>query len=296
LEVLLQENESDHQAANKLSAQKIQPGWEDFPLKEMAKRGWVQATTSELRSKGKEIVESFLAPLHGAVPSALWKRTRNDEKKADQASLFAWTARVLMRAQTIEMREPYRPGIISKEFLQELVKCSWSDQGPLLAKEYLARHGIVMVIEPHLAKTRLDGASMLMRDGRPIIGLTLRFDRVDHFWFVLLHELIHIQKHLRTYGEVFLDDLETDGGTDPKEREADTQSKEALIPRSKWVRSEAFRQRTSAAIHQFAKELNIHPAIVAGRIRHESGNYTQLNELVGNGQVRKLFPEFLISG
>lgn len=49
----------------------------------------------------------------------------------------------------------------------------------LVAKELLAKSGISMVIEPHLPKTHLDGAAMLVADG----GLTLRHDRLDNFWF-----------------------------------------------------------------------------------------------------------------
>jgi HTH-type transcriptional regulator/antitoxin HigA len=52
--------------------------------------------------------------------------------------------------------------------------------GPKLAKEYLARYGITLVIEKHFKRTFLDGAAML--DGhRPIVALTLRHDRIDNF-------------------------------------------------------------------------------------------------------------------
>ena len=42
------------------------------------------------------------------------------------------------------------------------------------------------------------------------------------------------------------------------------------------------------AIH-LAHELNIHPAIVAGRVRYERNNYRLLSQLVGNCQVRRHF-------
>ena len=44
-------------------------------------------------------------------------------------------------------------------------------------------------------------------DGRPVIGLTLRYDRVDNFWWVLLHELAHATRHLRDSDHIFVDDL-----------------------------------------------------------------------------------------
>ena len=39
---------------------------------------------------------------------------------------------------------------------------------------------------------------MLAESGSAIIGLTLRFDRLDNFWFALFHELGHIFLHLAT--------------------------------------------------------------------------------------------------
>ncbi|NJL20730.1 MAG: hypothetical protein HC895_07860 [Leptolyngbyaceae cyanobacterium SM1_3_5] len=44
----------------------------------------------------------------------------------------------------------------------------------------------------HLPQTYLDGAALLLPDGTPVVALTLRYDRIDNFWFVLLHELGHI--------------------------------------------------------------------------------------------------------
>jgi HTH-type transcriptional regulator/antitoxin HigA len=41
---------------------------------------------------------------------------------------------------------------------------------------------------------------------------------------------------------------------------------------------------------QLSHELRIHPAIIAGRLRRETGNYKLLGDLVGQGEVRALFP------
>jgi HTH-type transcriptional regulator/antitoxin HigA len=38
----------------------------------------------------------------------------------------------------------------------------------------------------------------------------------------------------------------------------------------------------------FAAELNIHPAIVAGRIQKEQENYSVFADLVGRGVVREM--------
>jgi HTH-type transcriptional regulator/antitoxin HigA len=38
---------------------------------------------------------------------------------------------------------------------------------------------------------------------------------------------------------------------------------------------------------ELAQQLGIHPAIVAGRVRHETGNFRLLSHFVGTGEVRR---------
>ncbi|EQD31149.1 hypothetical protein B2A_13815, partial [mine drainage metagenome] len=61
---------------------------------------------------------------------------------------------------------------------KKLLKLSVKDNGPLLAKESLRKCGITLIIEPHFSKTYLDGATILTNKDNPIIGLTLRHDRL----------------------------------------------------------------------------------------------------------------------
>ena len=59
----------------------------------------------------------------------------------------------------------------------------------------------ISVCLAHMPRTHLDGAALQLADGTPVIGLTLRYDRLDNFWFCLLHELAHIGRHLRKNAE-----------------------------------------------------------------------------------------------
>ena len=152
--------------------------------------------------------------------------------------------------------------------------------------------GIILVVEPHLPKTRLDGAAMLDEDGTPVIGMTLRYDRIDNFWFTLMHELVHVQRHLAKQGQAFVDALDAPSTSeDALETEANLVAAEAFIPRAIWKSSDAYRLKRADAVQQLADELVIHPAIIAGRIRRESGNYRILKDLVGQGDIRPLFGE-----
>lgn len=286
LEVLLQEQKDRVDEI-------IEIDWQRFPIPEMVKRGWVPSQFNNVRTHATELMQAFLTPLSGKLPeAALCRRTwrKLSDQDAEMYALIAWTARVMIRAKEECCPNEYKAGIVTKDFLKEVARLSWFDKGPLLAQEFLAKNGIALVIEPHLPKTKLDGGAMLGEKG-PVIGLTLRFDRIDSFWFTLIHELVHIAEHLKNFDDAFIDnDIEKESDEDPKEKEANKLAREAFIPRTIWSRSDAFRQRTPEAINKLAGELRIHPAIIAGRIRHETNNYQIFKELIGQGKARNLFP------
>ena len=82
-----------------------------------------------------------------------------------------------------------------------------------------------------------------------MVGLTVRYDRIDNFWFCLLHELAHIGRHMENDGDAsFVDDLtlrDIEGGRrDATEAQADEWAEEALVPRAIWETSEARRNPT----------------------------------------------------
>jgi HTH-type transcriptional regulator/antitoxin HigA len=123
--------------------------------------------------------------------------------------------------------------------------------------------------------------------------MTLRYDRLDNFWFTLLHEVAHVAHHLGEGTNRFFDDLKTDSGNDPREIEADAIAGEALIPTASWQRSPARVLPSPDAAQHLAAQVGVHPAIVAGRIQHENRNFKLLHHLVGRDQVRALFPDVL---
>jgi HTH-type transcriptional regulator/antitoxin HigA len=76
---------------------------------------------------------------------------------------------------------------------------------------------------------------------------------------------------------------------EPKEVQADEWAEEALIPRAIWGTSAVRHQPTPMSVINLANALQVHPAIVAGKIRHEQRNFRLLSQLVGTGQVRRHF-------
>lgn len=268
--------------------------WDRFPLREMIAHGWIKKRKENLHRQSEELLRSFFAPL-GSVREALamYKQTRyvRSARQMDEYALTAWAARIVIRALQVPPSKKYTPGTVDLRFMQELAHLSTFDTGPRLAEEYLARYGICLIVESHLPKTHLDGAVILIEVDRPVIGLTLRHDRIDNFWFVLMHELAHISRHMGKKASSFYDDLDVGDQGDDREKEADHLAGEALISGAEWRKSPAQNLRTPDAVHHLANRLRIHPAIVAGRIRHHHKSFRVLNRLVGHGQVRRLFPE-----
>lgn len=262
-----------------------------LPLREMVRRGWLGSDTLDTRGALAQ-VKDFLARVSlGATPVFMRRSVYGGIEESTRLSTYAWLSRVVLRARQ-EQRHNARfvPNSLTTEFMQQVAKLSFTNQGPLLAQEFLAMKGISLVIERELSGMKLDGAVVRDDDGSPIIGMTLRFDRLDAFWFTLMHELAHLQRHLGSQAIAFVDDILNPDGTDQREREADAIAAEVLIPRAIWARSDAARRRTGEAVEQLANELRISPAIVAGRIRRESGNYRILTKYVGQGEVRRHFP------
>jgi HTH-type transcriptional regulator/antitoxin HigA len=182
----------------------------------------------------------------------------------------------------------FRPEAISDEFVHRLTKLSVLDDGPRKALAAVQAIGVAVVVESALPGMSVDGASFHSRQAGPVLALTLRHDRLDNFWFTLLHELGHLALHLTDPGDdVFVDSVDESVSDDQEaEAEADAFAKDGLVPRDTWFRSDARRLGSESSVLALAKQLGIHPSIVAGRIRYERREFRIFTDLVGIGRVR----------
>ena len=271
--------------------------WQAFPLAEIISRKWIDATKEDLIERPKQIYENFIALIGSEeIPQkVLLRKTfhKNTKSLSNDYALLSWNIRVLSRAIAECCPKKYNPEIMSFEFLREVAQLSKFKDGPLKVKSFLADHGIALVIEKALTGAKFNGASLMTTSGMPIVGLTLLYDRVDNFWFTLLHELAHIWKHLHSDNDLYIDFFgasKKDHLDNPEEVEADKIAQEALIPIES-MSHDAFFMQTGAAVERLANELNIHTSIIAGRIRHDYSAWHKLNKYVNNQTVRPLFDD-----
>ncbi len=273
--------------------------WVKFPISEMARKGWIPKV-KDRKGRAEELIRNLIDKAGGLKAAAvcLYRKGQStrENSKNDLYALKAWGLKVLALATNNPLDTEYQKGTVKTTFLRDVAKLSYFKNGPLLAKEYLEKHGIHLVVLSHLSKTYLDGAAILLPNGRPVIGLTLRHDRLDNFWFCLLHELAHVAKHLSLgEKEIIIDDLDIrelqSTPEDLHEQEADKIAQEALIPSKDWKVLNKAKTIEPGKVLSLAEKLKIYPAIIAGRIRFEQNNYKLLSRFIGNKEVRKQFSD-----
>jgi HTH-type transcriptional regulator / antitoxin HigA len=260
--------------------------------REMARRKWIQPKSikDKVAERGDAMFAFLCAgPAHRPA-FAMFKGRRLSVQRnlIEDIATMAWVAHVLERARTQTPRVKFKPSSLSDDFIRTLTKLSTRDDGPSRALAAVRGIGIRLVVESGLPGMSLDGASLHTSASGPVLALTLRYDRLDNFWFTLLHELGHIALHLGDPSDdVFVDSLE-DSANDEQEAEAEANAfaKDGLIPRDLWLRSDAHRLGSERSVLNLAKQLGVHPAIVAGGLRYERRDFRMFPHLVGEGGVR----------
>jgi HTH-type transcriptional regulator/antitoxin HigA len=269
--------------------------WDNSLVTEMSNRGYFGNVTYNGANK-VGLLSAFFGSLTPQQPSLAWKRTISKlTVGTSQQALMAWAQHVKLKAKAIKASQPYKPGTINQSFMRTVVRLSIFPDGPVQAQKLLLENGVKLVISEQLPKTKVDGVALL-EDGEPIIGLSLRFDRVDNFWFTLLHELAHLS--MFDYSEryaILFDNLEDRNASnlDPTEVSADKLAQEAIVPESKWAISPAKIIPSLMAAESLAKEMGVHSAVVAGYMRFKHKNYFYLNKVVNDkdAKIRPLFKD-----
>ena len=264
-------------------------------LKHARVHGWLEDTNQSDESAISQLKRTVAEHVGEHGTPSLLRTGLNVQNHQGDWFLLAWKAQVTRRAVSIIQRTKpkYRPWDVS--WLSDLVHLSAGEDGPARARLLLAERGIIFIAEPQIAGMNVDGAAFLL-DETPVIGLTLRYDRVDNFWFTLLHEVAHVVLHYRTgLSSGFFDDFDGPANDakgritsiDEIEEEADKFAENLLIPEHVWVRSPARNRKTPELIIKFAKLLGISPAIVFGRIRMERKDYSLFSDRIGVGTISK---------
>lgn len=252
----------------------------DYPFVEMFKRGYFNFTGAlrEAREQADELLEEFFSDYH-AEPNFMYCRKRDGN--SDLNALKAWHCRLRHRMVDVKPTVAFDRKALTDEFCRRLAMLSCYSEGPKMVCEQLASIGVTVLIERHLPKTYLDGATFMMDDGRPVVGLTLRYDRWDNFWFTLMHEVGHLRLHQKTTADCFMDNTDAELEGIEHEREANDFAADMLIPQKFWsvAKKRLCSTHDAEAVAEFSRKNLISADVLAGRIRRVTGDYARFRSL-----------------
>src|SRR5207248_2502983 len=98
--------------------------------------------------------------------------------------------------------------------------------------DVMREFGIRFIVVQHLPGSKIDGAAFWIDERSPAIVLSLRHDRIDNFWFTLLHECAHIHHRdaISIDTDMGVEEREQPRMKDEIEKRADEDAAAALIP------------------------------------------------------------------
>lgn len=164
----------------------------DLPVGEMVKRGWITIDNPQ----NTKAVEAELVRFFGVASSDQIEILPHAAKKTEvngnpTPAQMAWLYRVKSIAE--ELMVPNYSQANLEKALPKLHALTGSPEEVRHVPRILAECGVRLVIVQSLATAKIDGVCFWLDDTSPVIGLTIRFDRIDNFWFVLRHEIEHVR-------------------------------------------------------------------------------------------------------
>ncbi len=237
-----------------------------FPVRELMKRKWIEP------SKNLDVVEHRVCRFFGIkdvderpVFAHAAKAVQYDERTALQ---LAWLFRAKELAEGTHS-SPYSERKL-RESLSKLRTLLVAPEEIRQVSRILAEVGVRFVVVEFLPGAKIDGAAFWLND-TPVIALSIRFDRLDNFWFVLRHEIEHVLNRdgLVTVDVELTEQLQRKEVLPPEEIKANTAAAEFLIPKSE-LDSFITRVRplySEQRILLFAKRIGVHPGLVVGQLQ-----------------------------
>jgi HTH-type transcriptional regulator/antitoxin HigA len=243
---------------------------ERFPVREMIKRGWIRY------SENYEVVEKCVLDFYGIpdidhepqLPHAD-RRKSNEDFSAFQE---AWLFRVKQLATALHV--PTYSERKLQEAMPELESLLLDPEEVRHAPSVLRECGVRLVIVEPIPNSKIDGVCLWINECRsPVIGLTLKGDYIDRFWFNLRHEIEHVFK-----GDgkalIRIDDFDSPLQNEiESEKVANSAAADFCVPQKQLndfiLRHDPLYSTTNFV--GFSRLVKRHPGIVAGQLQHKIG-------------------------
>lgn len=125
----------------------------------------------------------------------------------------------------------------------------------------LTNCGVSFVLLPYLTKSNIYGVTKWLPNGKVMLAMSNRGNRADVFWFTFFHELAHVLLEHKRYFLLQGDNIE--------DTHADYLAANMLIGQTEWKRFVDKNHFDVNSIKAFAKQEQILPMIITGRLEKE---------------------------
>lgn len=256
-----------------------------FPIREMIKRGWLQDTDAGLLEV--QVAQFFERSNPEEIPcmahAAFKTRAGENEGIAPTPTQLAWLYRVRQIAKTMSV--PRYTEKMLRDYLPRMKQLTADPEETRHVPRLLMECGVRFVLVEPLAGAKIDGVCLWLDNRAPVIGMSLRYDRIDNFWFVLPHELEHVLQRHGQQGEIIDTALEGDRASanttvSEEERIANKAAANFCFSAQEFdsfiVRKQPFFYERDLV--GFARRMQVHPGIVVGRVQWHTGRYNFLRK------------------
>lgn len=247
---------------------------ERFPVREMMKLGWIE------HSENLDVLESRLLSffnLEGLEQEIEFSHAarRNHAEELSQIQI-AWLFRVRQVASAISV--PKYSNKALRSALSDLELLMGEPEEIRHVPKILAGAGVRFVIVEPVPGSKIEGVCFwINNNSAPVIGLSMRYERIDNFWFNLRHEIEHILNE-DGKGAFIVDETDdlADGDDLPEvERIANKSAADFCVPKQKM---DDFIARldpvySTERLVGFARMINRHPGIVVGQLQKKTGRW-----------------------
>lgn len=244
------------------------------PVSYLKKHGYLVDDLGQNIEKVKDIYE--VASIDHLVQKAAQQHFayhRKSEKLiADDKNMLAWNMLAQYEAKNQEVNSFNYSNVPTLK--NELKRLFYQNTNTIEnVQNKLKQYGIKFVLVDKIEKAPIDGYTFWSGEN-PAIAMTIRHKRIDNFAFTIMHELGHIDIHLRADRDQHFFDLT--GNKDKSEvyeEEADNYAQLNLISPEEWNSIINLPEINDYSIRLKANEFGINPAIILGRISHDSNYY-----------------------
>ena len=250
-----------------------------FPVRELAKRGYIQkpgstadAVSELLAFFGVGSIDAWTTR-YAAVNVAY---RHSQSFSSDEKALATWLRLGELEAENQKCEKYSETRFRDTTRQIRSLTCESVEQAIPRATELCNQAGVALALVRPLPGTALSGAARWLSPKKALIQLSARHKSDDHLWFSFYHEAAHILLHSKK--DIFVDAARN--GDTGAEKEADEWASKTLVPKTEWERFVATSPRSRNAVEVFADDQGVAPGIIVGMLQHQGIlPWTHLNGL-----------------